>query len=287
MKKIALVTGASSGMGLATATALAKQNIHVVMLIRNYAKGLAALAQVKKESGGSAEILQADLGDLQSLERLAHKYQAEHNQLDILVNNAGVLPPKRQETQDGFEEMFAVHFLGHFALTNLLMPQLLHAPQARIVNVASLAYRFGEINFTDLNSEKHYSFVKAYSNSKLAVLLFTEMLAKRLRFTQVTANSLHPGIVNTSVTSRFGGDYLAAAPFISKVFLTPEKGAATAIKLATDSALFAVSGKYFDQGRRRKLAAKATDLNTMERLWSVSESLVQEILPDFKAVYQP
>ncbi|WP_265458936.1 SDR family oxidoreductase [Enterococcus sp. HY326] len=287
MKKIALVTGASSGMGLATATALAKQNIHVVMLIRNYAKGLAALAQVKKASGGSAEILQADLGDLQSLERLANKFQAQHHQLDILVNNAGVLPPKRQETHDGFEEMFGVHYLGHFAITNMLMPQLLQAPQARIVNVASLAYRFGEINFADLNSKKHYSFVKAYSNSKLAVVLFTEMLAKRLRFTQVTANSLHPGIVNTSVTSRIGGDFLATAPLISKVFLTPEKGAETAIMLATDPALFAVSGKYFDQGRPRKLAAKATDLNTMERLWSVSESLVQEILPDFKAIYQP
>ena len=199
--KTVIITGGNSGIGLETAVDLAKRNARVILACRSVEKGENAAVDVRKRSGNDNVVfVQLDLASLDSIREFAEKILEEEPQIDILINNAGVMIiPERRLTKDGLEMQFGTNHLGHFLLTNLLLDRIKEAPSARIVNVSSMAYRFGSIDFQNLNSERSYSRFSAYNNSKLANILFTRSLAKRLQGTNVTANALHPGGIRTGL----------------------------------------------------------------------------------------
>ena len=199
--KTVIITGGNSGIGLETAVDLAKRNARVILACRSVEKGENAAVDVRKRSGNDNVVfVQLDLASLDSIREFAEKILEEEPQIDILINNAGVMMiPERRLTKDGLEMQFGTNHLGHFLLTNLLLDRIKEAPSARIVNVSSMGYRLGSINFQNLNSERSYSRISAYNSSKLANILFARSLAKRLQGTNVTANALHPGGIRTGL----------------------------------------------------------------------------------------
>ena len=199
--KTVIITGGNSGIGLETAVDLAKRNARVILACRSVERGETAAVEVRKRSGNdNAVFVQLDLASLDSVRKFAAKILEEEPRIDILINNAGVMMvPERRLTKDGFEMQFGTNHLGHFLLTNLLLDRIKEAPSARIVSVSSIAYRRGKIDIDDLNSERSYGPISVYSKSKLANILFTRGLAKRLQGTNVTANVLHPGGIHTGL----------------------------------------------------------------------------------------
>ncbi|MFC5734613.1 SDR family oxidoreductase [Cytobacillus gottheilii] len=276
LKKIAIVTGANSGMGLATTIALAKQNIYVIMVCRNPEKGKQALHEAQKASGsGNIELMLCDLSSLSHIRQFCDEFKSKYSKLDILINNAGVVSIKRQETEDGFEAMLGVNHLGHFLLTNLLLDHLKAAAKGRIVVVSSGAHKWGKMDFEDPYFKKGYNVVVGYGRSKLANVLFTRGLAQRLEGTNVTVNSLHPGAVATNLgvdrTTGFGKNFIKLlVPF----FRTAEEGAKTAIFLATSPAVEKTNGHYFYNEKEAPIAKTAKDDELVERFWRWSEGEV-------------
>ena len=201
--KICLVTGASSGIGKATALGLAKMGATVVMVCRDANKGEAALSEIKRNSGSSSvDLLLADLSSQEAIRRLATEYKSKYQQLHVLINNAGVYYTKRHVTVDGLEAMFAVNYLARFLLTNLLLDIIKRSAPARVINVAGAYHAKGKINFDDLQGEKDFDGQRANHQSKLADVLFTYELARRLEGTGVTVNCLHPGMVATDLIDK-------------------------------------------------------------------------------------
>ena len=198
--KTAIITGANTGIGLETAVDLAKRGARVILACRSVEKGEAAVQTVKERSGNNDVVFsKLDLVSLQSVSDFCTRILAEERHIDLLINNAGVMMPPYTTTEDGFELQIGVNHLAHFLLTNLLLERLKEAPSARIVNVSSLAHIGGRINFNDLQSKKSYSALLAYGQSKLANILFTRSLAKRLKGSNVTTYCLHPGLVRTEL----------------------------------------------------------------------------------------
>lgn len=275
---IAIVTGANSGMGLATTIELARKGYHVIMACRSEQRGQEALQEALRQSNSTAiELMLCDLGSLDSIRKFAHSFNERYDMLDVLMNNAGVVMVKRKETSDGFEQSIGINHLGHFLLTLLLIPPLRRAQQGRIVNVSSGAYKAGKIHFEDPHLHKRYNPIKGYAQSKLANVLFTRILARKVADSRITVNCLHPGAVGTSIgvdrNTGFGTRIMAIVgklPF----FLTPEEGAKTAIYLATSPEVAGVTGKYFYQQKEQKLQAHATDDAVAERFWTWSEQQV-------------
>jgi len=279
--KVCLVTGANQGIGKETAVALAWMGATVVMTSRDRAKGEAALADVRSRSGRQdAELMLADFGSFASIRQLAADFKAKHDRLDVLVNNAGAIITTRSETADGFETTFGVNHLGYFLLTNLLLDTVKASAPSRIVNVASRAHLRSEMDFDDLNSRRgRYSAMRTYARSKLANVLFTYELARRLQGTGVTANCLHPGVVRTGFGKNNSGYakllfqtfQVVARPFI----LSPEKGAATSIYLASSPEVEGVTGKYFVDCRETQSSPASYDEGAQRKLWEVSEELCE------------
>ena len=198
--KTVIITGANAGIGKETAVDLARRNARVIMACRSVEKGEKAAVEVRKRSeSDNVVFMQLDLASLTSVRQFAARVLEEEPRLDILINNAGVMACPYTKTEDGFEMQFGVNHLAHFLLTNLLLDRLKEAPSARIVNVSSRGYTFGKMNFNDLESEQSYKPWGAYGQSKLANILFTHALAKRLEGTSVTTNALHPGMVRTNL----------------------------------------------------------------------------------------
>ncbi|MCJ8013192.1 SDR family oxidoreductase [Paenibacillus sp. KQZ6P-2] len=272
MRKMMVVTGANSGMGMASTVALAKQGAEVVMVCRNEQRGQAALAEAIRLSGSDKiHLMLCDLGSLSSIRGFAKAFAARYNKLDVLLNNAGVVMIKRQETTNGFEMDMGVNHLGHFLMTNLLLDPLLASSQGRIVTVASGAYKVGKIHFDDPFLMRGFNPAKAYAQSKLANILFTKELASRLVGTHVTANCVHPGAVGTQIgvnrDTGFGKTVLA---MVKPFFLTPEKGAETAVYLASAPEVEKVTGQYFYKNKPQQLSAKAESMEDAKRLWEWS-----------------
>ncbi|MCL2520324.1 MAG: SDR family oxidoreductase [Spirochaetaceae bacterium] len=280
-KKVALITGANSGIGLATAVELAKQGIYVVLMCRDKTRGEKALAYVLAQSGGEATLMLADLADLAGIKAFADEFKTKFTRLDILINNAGLITKERKFSKQGHELQFAVNHLGHFLLTKLLQPLLKDTSGSRIVVVSSMAHRYGYLDLTDLELEKGYKSMAAYGRSKLCNILFTIELAKQLKDTTTTVNCLHPGVVSTQLLGNIAGgtDGHKASPIkflLNLIFLSPLKGAATTIYLATSSEVAAVSGLYFDKCKPKKTTGKqAGDEQLAADLWQVSEKLVE------------
>ncbi|MGI8314571.1 SDR family oxidoreductase [Halobacillus mangrovi] len=254
-KKTALVTGANSGMGLASTVELMKKGYHVIMLCRNEPRGKEALRSAMQESGSDkAELMIGDLASLQSIHRFNEEFNAHYSKLDVLINNAGVVSIKRTTTEDGFESMMGINHLGHFLLTNLLLDKIQCSKQGRIVTVSSGAHKAGNIHFDDPHLKRKYSVIKGYSQSKLANILFTLKLDEKLENTSVLVNCVHPGAVSTNLgVNRGSGFGKTIHAMLRPFFLTPQQGADTAIYLATDPDL-KISGEYF---YKRKVAARS------------------------------
>jgi NAD(P)-dependent dehydrogenase (short-subunit alcohol dehydrogenase family) len=269
--KTCLVTGANSGIGKVTALELARRGAHVVMVCRDRARGEAALAEIKQASGNErVELMLCDLSSQADIRRFADEFKATHNRLDVLINNAGLYLRKRDTTVAGIEMTFAVNHLAYFLLTNLLLDRLKRSAPARIVNVSSDAHKHGHIHFDDLQGEKSYSGVKAYCHSKLANVLFTRELARRLAGTRVTVNCLHPGAVATSIFRALPKPIEA---IIKLLTISPEKGAQTSVYLASSPDVEGVSGKYFVRSAEARASAEAQDDEVAARLWAESARL--------------
>lgn len=274
--KTCIITGASSGIGKATAEQLALMGAGVVMVCRNRGRGERAKAAVEKKSGSrSVELMIADLASLGSVRAFAREYEESHEFLHVLINNAGVVRLRRSLTVDGFETTFQVNYLSPFLLTNLLLPLLKRSAPSRIVNVSSVAHYGGHVDLGDLQLERGYGVMWAYSRSKLALVLFTRELARRLEGTGVTVNSLHPGGVATNIW----GSPLGPASFFGKVtrlfLLSPEKGARTQVYLASSPDVGQVSGEYFEAGGKKRSSAESYDQSLAERLWDASVEMVE------------
>ncbi len=269
--KVCLVTGSNSGIGKETALGLARLGATVVMVCRDQSKGEAAQAEIKQKSGNpSVDLLIADLSSQQSIRHLAQAVIARYPQVHILVNNAGMSPSHRAVTIDGIEKTFAVNHLAPFLLTNLLLDHVKASAPARIVTVASTAQN--AINFDDLQNEKHYSVWEVYGQSKLANILFTYELARRLEGTGVTANCLHPGVVSTNLARDLNPLFRAMARLF---FTSAEKGAHNSIYVASSPEVEGRSGKYFVKQREARSSAASYDTASAQRLWQISEHLTQ------------
>jgi retinol dehydrogenase 14 len=274
--KTVLVTGATSGIGQATALELARQGANVCIVARNKSKGETVLEEIKRTTGNTKlELFVADLSSMKEVRRLAQEFKAQHARLDVLVNNAGGVYDTRQTTADGLEYTFAFNHLASFLLTSLLLDTLKASAPSRIVNVSSGAQANGKIDFDDLMGEKRYSSFDAYSASKLANVMFTYALARRLSGTGVTVNTLHPGLVGTNFGSNAKSLLWRGVASLAKTFsMPPERGAETTIFLASSSDVAGVSGKYFDKKKAVASGAVSHDEVAQERLWAESAKLV-------------
>ena len=274
--KICLVTGATNGIGKATALALAQMGATVVIVGRNLAKSAAVVSEIKYISGNDAvEALIADLSIMAQVRHVAEQFKAKYQQLHVLVNNAGGTFFKRQVTAEGFEKTFALNHLNSFLLTNLLLDTLKASAPARIVNVASDAHKGAQLDFDDLQSEKSRFSLTAYGRSKLATVVFSYELARRLTGTGVTCNVLHPGLVRTGFASNLGAVPSAVFGFFLRfVGLTPEQGAQTSVYLASSPEVENVSGKYWEKSTVVRSDRAAYDKATWTRLWEVSDTMV-------------
>lgn len=269
--KICLITGATNGIGMETALALARIGATVVIAGRDSARTAATRAEIQNKSGNpTVHALVADLAALAEVRRLAREFRDRFNRLDVLVNNAGLIARERRLTADGYESTFAVNHLAPFLLTHELLDPLKASAPARVVIVASMAHQRGKIHFDDLNLERSWSAWKAYNQSKLANVMFTYELARRLRGTGVTANCLHPGVVGSNLSR--GGDTVTALFFraISFLLLTPEQGAQTSIYLGSAPEVEGVTGKYFSRKKPVQSSALSHDVAAQQRLWQVS-----------------
>lgn len=275
--KVCVITGANAGIGRATALGLAELGATVVLVCRNPDLGQAAVQEIKAASGNQAvDMLQADLSSQAAVRQLAADFRARYSQLHVLINNAGIAPVRRSVTADGIESTLAVNYLAPFLLTNLLLDEFKASAPARVVNVAGDFHRKATIRFDDLMSEQDYSGAAANNQAKLALILFTYELARRLEGTGVSANCLHPGPTATdgplhdpdlSAFSR------AMYRIVRVFFQSPEKGAETSIYLASSPEVDGVTGKYFIKKRAVESSPESYDAAIALRLWDVSAQL--------------
>ncbi|XP_044738480.1 retinol dehydrogenase 13-like [Chrysoperla carnea] len=275
--KVVIITGANTGIGKETARELAKRGGKIVMACRDMEKCEEARKEIVLESKNKYVYCRpCDLASIKSIHEFVKRFNTEHNRLDILINNAGVMRCPKLQTTEGFELQLGVNHLGHFLLTNLLLDTLKKSSPSRIVNLSSRAHVSGKINIEDLNSDKSYDPGQAYNQSKLANILFTMELAKRLEGTGVTVNAVHPGVVDTELIRHI--DMLKNSlvaffykPFSWLLFKTPIQGAQTTLYAALDPSLEKVTGKYFSDVAEKEVAPQAKDDVTAKWLWLVSE----------------
>lgn len=272
LNKIAVVTGANSGMGKATARALLDEGATVIMLCRSEERGQKAYKELIKDGNSRTYMILCDLGDYDSVRNFARQVKGRFGRLDILVNNAGFISLDRQETKEGIERQFGINHLGHFLLTMELLD--LMGEGSRIVNVASGAHKTGKIHFDDINLHHGFNVVKAYSQSKLANVLFTRELARRVKDRGITVNCCHPGAVATNIgIDRKTGFGKTVTSILKPFFLTPEQGAKTAIFLATDESVKDISGEYFYKCRIAASSKRSKDPELAKRLFEYSNEL--------------
>lgn len=276
--KVAVVTGANTGIGKETAWELARRGAKIYLACRDMKKCEMTREEIVMDTKNKYVYCRTcDLASLKSIREFVKTFNQEEKQLHILINNAGVMrTPKGSITRDGFEMQLGVNHLGHFLLTNLLLDKLKVGAPSRIINVSSIAHMKGKINKEDLNSEKEYDAAMAYSQSKLANILFTKELSQRLMGTGVTANAVHPGIVDTEIIRHMGffNSWIATIlikPFVWPFIKGPRQGAQTVIFAAIEPELENISGKYFSDYNDVIVSPEAQDESTAKWLWAVSE----------------
>ena len=270
-----LVTGGTGGIGKATAAGLAALGANLAITGRDHERAEDTAREIRAASSGQVEAFAADMSTLSEVRRLADEVLQRLPRIDVLINNVGGYWNTRHVTADGLERTFALNHLAPFLLTNLLLDRLAHSAPARVVTVASNAHEQGRIDFDDLQGERSYSGARAYSQSKLANVLFTYELARRLSDTSVTAQALHPGLVRTGFGSEDPGLVQRLfVPFVRPFMRAPARGAATSIHVASEPALEQVTGRYFAKSRPTNSSPLSRDAAVAARLWQVSADLV-------------
>jgi NAD(P)-dependent dehydrogenase (short-subunit alcohol dehydrogenase family) len=270
--KICLITGANSGIGKATALGLAKMNVTIVMLCRNKETGEIAQNEIINESGNSnVDLILCDLSSQQQIRKFVDEFKQKYQSLHVLINNAGIMAARRNLCVDGFEMNFAVNHLGPFLLTNLLLDVLEKSAPSRIVNVSSAAHRMAKIDFDDLQCEnKKHRLFRVYGKSKLAFMLFTYELSRKLEGTGVTVNAVHPGMINTNL----GREMSKFSQWFGKlIFKSPEKGAETSIYLASSPEVEGITGKYYIKKQQQQSSEESYNLEDAKKLWEISAKL--------------
>ena len=273
-RRVALVTGASSGIGYEAASQLAARGATVVLLCRDAGRGEAARARIiEATSNDRVELLLTDMGSQAQVRRIAAEFRERHDQLHILVNNAGAIQRRRELTEDGLERTFAANHLGTFLLTRQLLDLVQASAPARIINVASSAHARGPLDFADLDSSEDWAGMRAYGRSKLGNVMFSYELARRLESSGVTVNAIHPGLVAT----RFGRGvrWVRLGIAVARWFMvSPEDSGADIVHLATAPELEGVTGTYFVRREQQQSSEFSRDESLQQRLWTASEVLV-------------
>lgn len=274
--KVCMVTGATAGIGQITAITLAAMGADMVIVGRNFKKATKTVSEIKALTGNpNVTALLADFSDLDQVRKLAVDFQQQHTQLDVLVNNAGAFFNNRQRTPYGVEQTFLVNHLAPFLLTKLLLEMLKTSAPARIINVSSDAHRSGSMNHDDLEFNRFYFGMLAYGRSKLANVLFTYELSRRLENSGVTVNALHPGHIATDIwRTNFGILGKPLKWMMSNIALTPEQGADNSIYLASSPEVEGITGKYFEKREAVVSSPRSNDPELAKQLWEISERLV-------------
>jgi len=273
--KVCLITGGTNGIGKSTAHELVRMGATVVIVGRNAQKTSQVVEEIRQSTGNdTVDSLLADLSSQRNVRRLANEFESKYSRLHVLLNNAGAVFMRRQLSVDGIEMTFSLNHLAPFLLTNLLLDKIQASAPARIINVSSGSHSSGRIEFDNLQGERDYSH-RAYGNSKLATILFTMELARRLEGTGVTANALHPGFVSTGFGKNNPGFLMktirAVVPLIGR---SPEKGAETSIYLASSPEVQSITGKYFVDCKVTQPAPQATDSAVARKVWDISADMV-------------
>jgi NAD(P)-dependent dehydrogenase (short-subunit alcohol dehydrogenase family) len=272
--KIVLITGATSGIGKETALGLSKMGATIVLVGRSKEKLDRTVSEIASQTGNSQlDSLVCDLTSMGSVRKLAADFRAKHTRLDVLINNAGEVVNERRTTVDGFEYTLALDHLSHFLLSMLLMDIIKASAPSRIINVSSSAHMFGHIDFDNLMGEKKYGSMRAYGQAKLANLLFTYELARRLAGTEVTANALHPGVVRTNFGSGIKGGWRILIRLGRPFSINARRGAETSIYLASSPEVAGISGKYFAKKKEKVSSKESYDESVARRLWDESARL--------------
>lgn len=273
--KRCVITGATSGIGQATAIALARAGADLTLVCRSRERGETTRARIHTAAPEAAvDVVIADLSSQDEVRRAAAELLDDPRPIHVLLNNAGVVNLRHSTTVDGIETTFAVNHLAYFLLTLLLLDRLRATPGARIVNVASDAHKFSRMDFDDLGREKNFRWMRVYGQSKLANILFTRELARRLEGEDVTVNALHPGGVSTGLGANNGPLIHRVAMTLARPFLkSPESGARTSIHLATSPVVAGVSGAYFASCKQTPGSRESRDPEVARRLWEVSERM--------------
>jgi NAD(P)-dependent dehydrogenase (short-subunit alcohol dehydrogenase family) len=265
--KIVLITGVTSGIGYETALGLAKLNATIVFTTRDKDRGVQTRDKLITASNNkNIQVLFCDLASIKSIKDFCTEFKNKFDHLDVLINNAAIWDFKRRESKDGIENIFATNYLAPFLLTNLLLDMLKKSPPSRIINITSGLHK-GPINFNDIESKEKFKGIKAYSQSKLALILFTRLLAKKLEGTGVTVNTVHPGLNRT----RLGRDTSAFSKAIFKLITKhPRYGASRTIYLATSPDLSNVTGEYFTDKKIEQTSPETYDMDTAQKLWDLA-----------------
>jgi NAD(P)-dependent dehydrogenase (short-subunit alcohol dehydrogenase family) len=280
--KVCLITGGAQGMGRVVAKSLADKGACVIIVDRDVKNGEKTLGEIKQnDPGNSSCFYKCDLALLKEVNELTQLLESAFPRIDVLINNAGIIVEKREETIEGFERTFAVNYLSHFLLTNLLLPQLQKAEEGRIISISSDAHKgCRPLDFDDLNNSKKWNKPsaiagnQAYQNSKLCLIYFTYELARRLEGSRVTVNAVHPGsFVDTNIYVNMTGFFGLVMKLLKPFYQPVEKAAGTAIYLASSPAVTGVSGKYFARCVPKKSSKLSYDREASSRLWQISEKM--------------
>jgi NAD(P)-dependent dehydrogenase (short-subunit alcohol dehydrogenase family) len=270
--KIIVITGATSGIGKETAIGLAKLGATIVMTTRDDARGKEIKNEIIKTTGNkSIDVFHCDLASFESIRNFCTKFKTKYNQLHVLINNAGTWDFKRRESKDSIENIFATNYLAPFLMTNLLLDVIQKSKPARIINVTS-GLHSGTINFDDIEFKHNFSGMKAYGQSKLAIILFTRLLSEKLKGTGVTVNCVHPGMNRTNLGRDAGTFSKIGFKLLGK---DPKKGAETSICLASSKELEDITGEYFVNKKIKQSSKESYDMDLAKKLWDISTKYVK------------
>ncbi len=276
--RICAVTGATSGIGRAVVMGLAEMGATILMICRDRQKGEEVRAGIIAKTGNkNIDLLTADLSSQEDIRRLAEEVRGKYPRLDVLVNNAGGIFSPRRETVDGIEYTFALNHLAYFLLTNLLLNVIKENGHSRVVNVSSDAHMSGHINFDDLGYKKRYSAYRAYSQSKLANVLFTYELSRHVEVSGITVNALHPGVVRTNFGNTTANPLRVLVKIARPFMRSPEKGAETVLYLESSKNVEGVTGRYFYDKKEARSSKESYDLGAAKKLWQKSEELTESV----------